>query len=1079
MRLHRITAGLTAAFVLLATVVGVPALLVAIGAAPTSVPSLEQVRHALLASDQNMAVVFAVLAAIVWFCWAAFTLSTLREIVAAIRTRGHGSARPLPRLEWVGRPAAQLVAAVVLLFVSAPGLISATAPSAAAAPAVAMAMPATSAHEAAVVATPSRRHQKTATYTVQRRDSLWSIAQIQLGDPLRWPELAHLNPGAVGPAPDFLIRAGSTLILAPVADHFSGATSEQVVVVKAGDTLSQIAADHSAGDWPAIWSANQDRPEPDGHALTNPDHIEPGWTIAVPGTSAPRAPSAATSVPSPRPAPGLTRQALTPPHLTVLPGGANVDRPEQEPSRGVNPQAVPVPRPPAESPIGQRTDRSSQPAEGVGSKVAGFAAGGALLAGGVMVALMVQRRRQFRGRRPGRTIWSAPPELIEVEKAVVSHGRPGLAKAGFLDAALRSLCAATAADPDGQLPDVVAVRHGGDQLNLRLAAPHPWPAPAPWTVDESGLWWSVSTEQELPVSEANADSYLAPLPTLAAVGSDEQGNCWLLDLERAGAIALTGDPKRCLDLARFLAAELSVNNWSDHVSVTTVGFGQELAGLNPARLHQISDLDDAAAALTLDALDAVDACTRAGMDVRTGRVRDVSADTFMPHVLLVAPHLGGDSAKLAALLEIAATQRDRAAIAIILAGDSALSAQAGWSMQLTEAGRLIVPELGLDLTANQLPSHEGLGIAQMLSQAELAADEPMPAAAGDQPWQAYCDAAGSLLPQHTLPRSTAGQRPQPIGEEAATSLLPLADQTYQDAAATTADDLATLAPQVPATVRPAVEAADPTLDADVAGWLDPGSDQPRLTLLGPVQLRAHGDLEKNRVGFYTEIVAYLATRENGATLAQFETAFNLAPARARSDIRVARNWLGVNPRTGRKHLPDALKSKSGQARGVGVYELEDVLVDADLFRRLRVRGEARGADGIADLIVALSLVSGPPFDQLRSDGYEWLTEGARIDHHLVCGIADVAHLVTTHALAAGDIKRARAAAEIAQLAAPYEEIPKLDLVAVREAEGHLEEAEDYLRDQVCNRSDDSGAPEDLSERTKAILRHREWLSRTG
>ena len=104
-------------------------------------------------------------------------------------------------------------------------------------------------------------------------------------------------------------------------------------------------------------------------------------------------------------------------------------------------------------------------------------------------------------------------------------------------------------------------------------------------MDESGLWWSVSTEQELPVSEANADSYLAPLPTLAAVGSDEQGNCWLLDLERAGAIALTGDPKRCLDLARFLAAELSVNTWSDHVSVTTVGFGQELAGLNPARLH--------------------------------------------------------------------------------------------------------------------------------------------------------------------------------------------------------------------------------------------------------------------------------------------------------------------------------------------------------------------------------------------------------------------------------------------------------------------------------------------------------------
>jgi hypothetical protein len=598
-------------------------------------------------------------------------------------------------------------------------------------------------------------------------------------------------------------------------------------------------------------------------------------------------------------------------------------------------------------------------------------------------------------------------------------------------------------------------------------------------VDESGLWWSISCEQELPVTDANASSFLAPLPTLAAIGTDARGHAWLLDLERAGAIALTGDPTRCLNLARFLAAELAVNTWSDHLSVTTVGFGEELAGLNPARLRHSWGLSGAAAKLTVDAVEAVDACTQIGMDVRTGRVRDICGDTFMPHVLLVAPHLVGDSVRLADLLDIVATHPGRAAIAIILAGDSELSGQASWSMHLSKAGRLIVTELGLDLTASQLTPDEGLGISQMLSQAATAGDEPMPVAAGDQPWQAYCDAAGSLLPEHTLPRSVEEEWPEPLGEAAATSLLPLPDQTYQDAAATTAGDLATLAPRVPVTVRPAVEAADPTLDADVAAWLDSGTDLPRLSLLGPVQLRAHGELEKNRVGFYTEIVAYLATRENGATLAQFETAFNLAPTRARSDIRIARNWLGVNPRTGANHLPDALKSASGQARGIGVYELEDVLVDADLFRRLRVRGQARGADGIADLVLALSLVSGPPFDQLRAGGYEWLIEGARIDHHLVCGITDVAHVVTTRALASGDIQRARAAAEIAQLAAPHEEIPRLDLVAVREAEGHREEAEDYLRDQVCDRSEDGGAPEDLSERTQAILRRREWLSRTG
>jgi nucleoid-associated protein YgaU len=1124
MRGHKIAEGLAAALVLLLAVAGVPALLVAIGGAPTSVPSLGQVQQLLFVQDQNMTVVFAVLAAIVWFCWAAFTVSTLREIAAAIATRGRGSARPLPRLEWVGRPAAQLVAAVVLVFVSAPGLISATTPSAAAAPVVATATratpraathpqngtysaltyadatPAAATPAAATHPTPvrdvastasSRRQPKRATYTVQRRDTLWSIAATQLGDPLRWPQLAHLNPGVVGPAPDFLIQTGSTLALTPAGEHGLSEGAEQVVAVKAGETLSGIAAEHGAGDWRTIWPANQDRPELGGGALTNPNHIEPGWTLAVPAVSPPRAPSAAsppavTQAPSAAPAgtpkaqssdavkpSGMRSHDLSPQRLAATSEGDKADIFEGQQTRRVVPQTSAVGVLPGDrlTPSTPSTPNIHHTPEGVGTQIGAYGAGGALLAGGVMGTLLVARRRQSRNRRPGRAIATTAPELVPLEKATVSHGRPGLATAGFLDAALRSLSAATAADLDGRLPDVVAVRHGGGQLNLRLSAAHRGPTPAPWTVDESGLWWSISTEQELLVNETNASSYLAPLPTLAAVGSDAQGYCWLLDLECAGAIALTGDPMRCLDLARFLAAELAVNTWSDHLSVTMVGFGLELVGMNPARLHYSCDLEAAAVALTVDAVDAVDACSNIGLDVRTGRVRDICGDTFMPHVLLVAPDCAADSDKLADLLEIAATRRGRAALAIILAGESALAEQASWTMQLTEMGRLIVPELGLDLTANQLPSHEALGLSQMLSQAAAAADEPMSAATGDQPWQAYCDDAGSLLPEHTLPRDAAEQWP--------TSLLPFPDQTYLDTGATTTEDLATLAPRVLSTVRSAAKEADPTLDTDLAAWLDPDTDLPRLTLLGPVRLRAHGELEKNRVGFYTEIVAYMATRENGATLAQFETAFNLVPARARSDIRVARNWLGVNPRTGRKHLPDALKSKSGQARGIGVYELEDVLVDADLFRRLRVRGQARGADGMADLAMALSLVSGAPFDQLRADGYEWLTEGARIDHHLVCGVVDVAHVLTTHALATGDITAARAAAQLAQLAAPYEEIPRLDLVAVRAAEGHLEESEDYLREEVCNRSDDGGAPEDLSERTQAILRQRQWLSHAG
>jgi hypothetical protein len=190
-----------------------------------------------------------------------------------------------------------------------------------------------------------------------------------------------------------------------------------------------------------------------------------------------------------------------------------------------------------------------------------------------------------------------------------------------------------------------------------------------------------------------------------------------------------------------------------------------------------------------------------------------------------------------------------------------------------------------------------------------------------------------------------------------------------------------------------------------------------------------------------------------------------------------RDWLGTNPRTGEKHVPDARESAAGKAQGVGVYQVDGLLVDADLFRRLRARGQARGANGIADLRRALTLVVGQPFDQLRTGGWSWLHEGDRLDQHMLCAVVDVAHMVTTSALKDGDLTRARAAAELAARAAPHEEIPRLDLAAVAAAEGHDREAERILREEVCDRSDEGEAPMELSERTETIIRTHDWLTR--
>src|SRR5690606_1301490 len=144
-------------------------------------------------------------------------------------------------------------------------------------------------------------------------------------------------------------------------------------------------------------------------------------------------------------------------------------------------------------------------------------------------------------------------------------------------------------------------------------------------------------------------------------------------------------------------------------------------------------------------------------------------------------------------------------------------------------------------------------------------------------------------------------------------------------------------------------------------------------------------------------------------------------------------------RTGAPHIPDARKAPGSLTRGATVYQVQDLLIDLDLFRRLRTRGQARGADGISDLTTALRLVTGAPFDypieREAAGGWSWLIGGDRHDEHARVAVVDVAHIVTTRALADGDLTTARRAAETAAMAAPYEEIPRLDLAAVAAAEG--------------------------------------------
>ena len=239
-------------------------------------------------------------------------------------------------------------------------------------------------------------------------------------------------------------------------------------------------------------------------------------------------------------------------------------------------------------------------------------------------------------------------------------------------------------------------------------------------------------------------------------------------------------------------------------------------------------------------------------------------------------------------------------------------------------------------------------------------------------------------------------------------------------------------------------------------------------MLGPVTVRTLGDATAtaHRRPYYVEFLADLVLHPNGVTAEKLAEDLCIRPQKARSDLSIIRKWLGQS-RAGKPFLPRA--QQTHQDGVPATYALDGVLCDLDLFRRLRARGQSRGADGMADLVSALHLVSGEPFTDLRKDGWGWLLEGDRLDHIMTAAIVDVGHIVTTHTLAVGDLDLADFASQVALAASPYDDVAALDRVAVDRAMGNVEGADARLRHEVFNRSDDDYGPVELPPRSAEVV----------
>ncbi|AXT85076.1 hypothetical protein C6I20_07685 [Aeromicrobium sp. A1-2] len=287
--------GLAAVALILVVLIGTPPLLIFIGATPWNV-DWSQLRMLLLSPDDGT-VALIIIGIVAWMAWAVMAFCLISEVIAAargIRT---------PRLPLIGSGqhlAAQLVATAALLFtVAQPLAITFTAMPAHAQdqtphdvrPAQAPVEHVVPSAEPPQTGATARVEPAPVSYTTRPHDSLWKIAETQLGDGARFTEIVALNPGQFPNGPEFL-TTGVVLQLPATAtdpDDRTLAADDVPYVVEDGDTLWDIA-DEELGDptrYDEIFDASRNTTQPDGQRLTDPDLIRPGWELNIPDDAPP------------------------------------------------------------------------------------------------------------------------------------------------------------------------------------------------------------------------------------------------------------------------------------------------------------------------------------------------------------------------------------------------------------------------------------------------------------------------------------------------------------------------------------------------------------------------------------------------------------------------------------------------------------------------------------------------------------------------------------------------------------------------------------------------------------------------
>ena len=1000
----RIVRALGAGLVIFAVVAGIPVALWWL-AAPQLGAVLDggSVVEVLLRPDDG-ALLLSVLALVAGVAWLVLTVSIVGELGAA------AARRPAPRIDLPGfRLGGAVAAALVAALLSTGPALADPGPPRAPVTATAPAHPGAA---ASTEAAPGPEH------VVAPRDTLWRIAEARLGDPLRWPEIYDLNAGRTQPdgehlSEDTMLTPGWVLVLP--------ADASTTITVEPGDTLHGLAADLLGDPDRAdeLFDRNAGVPQPGGQSLTSPGQIRPGWTLALPDEDGAEVPSPGTArVPESDRSevrPGLPGESSESPTSPSVPSSSPLTSP---PSSG--PSDLPTTGPPTPAPTdGTERTRPVDGQESFSTAVVLPAAGiTAVLAAGVLAALSVRRRRQQRHRPHGHLIAVPGDEPGRLEWTARQEAEPG--QVDPLDLALRSL-----AHPDlrpDRAPQVRLVERSATAACVRLAGPTILREPFEATGDPSR--WELAFDTELPVPEDDVAGYGSPFPALVTVAADGDRTL-LVDLEQRGVLRLGGDLTCARALLRHIAAELATNAAAEDVETLVVGLGEEPTTFNPDRVVVEPDVATGVSELERRAVRTRMELSRLRLaSTVEGRLHHNAAGSWLPTVLLVGHE--PDEEEMARIDELLGEETaGSTAVAVVLLDP------ARPDMRVGDDGLLDLDEAGGDTwQAVQLSDADGSRLAELLD----ATDDPaVPAgpADGPEPWRTGMGEDGSLGRSDGEVPGRVAPDPEPPPDDHD----PADEQPRTDPEA-----LRRLA---------VVDHQDPGLDDDLRAWHDDAPPtRPMIGILGDPVVRGAGPRPSTRPSWFAEVLVYLSLHQAGVTQAKAATdlwpdGHRISPATIRHAFYGARRWAG-------RGLDDEGATFVSDLQHDNSYRLRGHLLDWDLFRRLRKRGQARYAAGhtgaVADYQAALDLVRGPVLGALRPGGYAWLNNhDQRHDLQIPGFVVDTAHELVDIALSAGDPALARRAAERARAVdvdVAFDR-PLTDLMRVAHAEDNQAELELY------------------------------------